>query len=157
MHQDSALASCCKEAFPAVCSSSGSSADKLRNLSWGWWVGAMAGFYTLTLQELCWLWLFLRPSLPLSVSPSPFLNHPYLPISPMSLVSFSPPWCTPLSSSFAFPLLLNAPSGGFGYTGMQSGSHSQFSYSLSQGTRARNPSSDVSEALYNLDRVLQGK
>ncbi|KAI3365414.1 hypothetical protein L3Q82_010504, partial [Scortum barcoo] len=45
--------------------------------------------------------------------------------------------------------------GGFGYTGMQSSSHSQFSYSLSQGSRARTQSSDVNEALYNLDRVLQ--
>lgn len=53
--------------------------------------------------------------------------------------------------------LLNGPAGGFGYTGMQSSSHSQYSYSLSQGSRARKPSSDVSEALYNLDRVLQGK
>ncbi|XP_029312804.1 LOW QUALITY PROTEIN: integrin beta-4 [Cottoperca gobio] len=45
--------------------------------------------------------------------------------------------------------------GGFGYAGMQSSSQSQFSYSLSQGTRARTESSDVNEALYNLDRVLQ--
>ncbi|KAG7506803.1 integrin beta-4 isoform X1 [Solea senegalensis] len=44
--------------------------------------------------------------------------------------------------------------GGFGYSGMQSNSQSQFSYSLSQGSRARTPSSDVHEALYNLDRVL---
>lgn len=58
-------------------------------------------------------------------------------------------------SSVASPL--NGPAGGFGYTGMQSSSHSQYSYSLSQGSRARKPSSDVSEALYNLDRVLQGK
>uniref|UniRef100_A0A8C4NZA9 Integrin beta n=1 Tax=Dicentrarchus labrax TaxID=13489 RepID=A0A8C4NZA9_DICLA len=43
----------------------------------------------------------------------------------------------------------------FGYTGMQSSSQSQFSYSLSQGSRARTQSSDVNEALYNLDRVLQ--
>ncbi|XP_075889894.1 integrin beta-4 isoform X1 [Nelusetta ayraudi] len=45
--------------------------------------------------------------------------------------------------------------GGFSYAGMQSSSHSQFSYSLPQGSRARKPSSDVSEALYNLDMVLQ--
>lgn len=45
--------------------------------------------------------------------------------------------------------------GGFGYTGMQSSSQSQFSYNLSQGSRARTQSSDVNEALYNLDRVLQ--
>ncbi|TKS90176.1 Integrin beta-4 [Collichthys lucidus] len=45
--------------------------------------------------------------------------------------------------------------GGFGYTGMQSTPQSQFSYSLSQGSRARTQSSDVNEALYNLDRVLQ--
>nr|XP_020495752.2 LOW QUALITY PROTEIN: integrin beta-4 [Labrus bergylta] len=56
-----------------------------------------------------------------------------------------------LSGTFQSP----APSGGFGYTGMQSSSQSQFSYSLSQGSRARTPSSDVNEALYNLDRVLQ--
>lgn len=45
--------------------------------------------------------------------------------------------------------------GVFGYSGMQSSSQSQFSYSLSQGSRARTQSSDVNEALYNLDRVLQ--
>ncbi|XP_045924379.1 integrin beta-4 isoform X1 [Micropterus dolomieu] len=44
---------------------------------------------------------------------------------------------------------------GLGYIGMQSSSQSQFSYSLSQGSRARTQSSDVNEALYNLDRVLQ--
>uniref|UniRef100_A0A8D3CLT2 Integrin beta n=1 Tax=Scophthalmus maximus TaxID=52904 RepID=A0A8D3CLT2_SCOMX len=42
----------------------------------------------------------------------------------------------------------------FGYTGMQSSSQSQFGYSLPQGPRARTESSDVHEALYNLDRVL---
>ncbi|XP_035516781.1 integrin beta-4 [Morone saxatilis] len=47
------------------------------------------------------------------------------------------------------------PDLGFGYSGMQSSSQSQFSYSLSQGSRARTQSSDVNEALYNLDRVLQ--
>uniref|UniRef100_A0A669DGM9 Integrin beta n=1 Tax=Oreochromis niloticus TaxID=8128 RepID=A0A669DGM9_ORENI len=36
-------------------------------------------------------------------------------------------------------------------------SQSHFSYSLSQGSRARNQSSDVNEALYSLDRVLHGK
>ncbi|XP_019939014.2 integrin beta-4 isoform X1 [Paralichthys olivaceus] len=45
--------------------------------------------------------------------------------------------------------------GGFGYTGMQSSSQSQFSYNLPQGSRARTQSSDVNEALYSLDRVLQ--
>ncbi|CAJ1081121.1 integrin beta-4 isoform X1 [Xyrichtys novacula] len=45
--------------------------------------------------------------------------------------------------------------GGFGYTGMQSSSQSQFSYNLSQSPRSRNLSTDVNEALYNLDRVLQ--
>ncbi|XP_069012277.1 integrin beta-4 isoform X1 [Embiotoca jacksoni] len=44
---------------------------------------------------------------------------------------------------------------GFGYAGMQSSSQSQFSYNLSPGARARTQSSDVNEALYNLDRVLQ--
>ncbi|XP_016889703.1 integrin beta-4 isoform X2 [Cynoglossus semilaevis] len=44
--------------------------------------------------------------------------------------------------------------GGYGYTGMQSSSQSQFSYNLSQGSRARTQSTDVNEALYNLDRVL---
>ncbi|KAF3704704.1 Integrin beta-4 Precursor [Channa argus] len=43
---------------------------------------------------------------------------------------------------------------GFSYTGMQNSSQSQFSYSLLQGSRARTQSSDVNEALYNLDRVL---
>ncbi|XP_034049235.1 integrin beta-4 isoform X3 [Thalassophryne amazonica] len=44
---------------------------------------------------------------------------------------------------------------GFGYSRTQVSSQNQFSYSLSQGLRARTPSSDVSEALLNLDRVLQ--
>lgn len=44
--------------------------------------------------------------------------------------------------------------GGFGYMGTQSSSQSQFSYSLTQGSRSRAESSDVNEALYNLDRVL---
>lgn len=73
------------------------------------------------------------------------------------LPSFSVPLLITIPSSSSFAPLLNAPSGGFGYTGMQSSSHSQFSYSLPQGSRVRNQSSDVNEALYNLDRVLQGK
>lgn len=52
---------------------------------------------------------------------------------------------------------MNAPAGGYGYTGMQSSSQSQFSYNLSQGSRARTQSTDVNEALYNLDRVLHGE
>uniref|UniRef100_A0A7N6F6Q9 Integrin beta n=1 Tax=Anabas testudineus TaxID=64144 RepID=A0A7N6F6Q9_ANATE len=43
---------------------------------------------------------------------------------------------------------------GFSYAGMQSSSQSQFGYSLSQSSRTRTHSSDVNEALYNLDRVL---
>ncbi|XP_035998391.1 integrin beta-4 isoform X4 [Fundulus heteroclitus] len=43
---------------------------------------------------------------------------------------------------------------GFGYTGVQSSSQNQFSYNLSQGSRARTQSSEVNEALYSLDRVL---
>lgn len=58
---------------------------------------------------------------------------------------------------FSASSLLKAPSGGFSYSGLQNSSHSQFSYSLSQGSRTRNPSSDVNEALYSLDRVLQGE
>ncbi|XP_029384113.1 integrin beta-4 isoform X2 [Echeneis naucrates] len=54
--------------------------------------------------------------------------------------------------SSKFPAL--APSGGFGYMGMQNTSQNQFSYSLSQGSRARTQSAEVNEALYNLDRVL---
>ncbi|KAM4624126.1 integrin beta-4 isoform 3-T4 [Polymixia lowei] len=45
--------------------------------------------------------------------------------------------------------------GGFGFSGTESSSQSQFSYSLSQGSRARTQSSDVNDALLNLDRVLQ--
>ena len=92
-----------------------------------------------------------------------------------NLTSFftSPCTCPPLPPTWYFhpflclllpplrppplPPLLNAPSGGFGYAGMQSSSQSQFSYNLSQGSRARTESSDVNEALYNLDRVLLGK
>ncbi|XP_031699889.1 integrin beta-4 isoform X1 [Anarrhichthys ocellatus] len=44
--------------------------------------------------------------------------------------------------------------GGFGYAGMQSSSQSQFSYNLSTGPRARTESSEVNDALSNLDRVL---
>uniref|UniRef100_A0A1A8IJD6 Integrin beta n=2 Tax=Nothobranchius kuhntae TaxID=321403 RepID=A0A1A8IJD6_NOTKU len=47
------------------------------------------------------------------------------------------------------------PSGGFSYSGVQSSSQSQFSYGLSQGSRARTQSSDVNEALSSLDRVLR--
>ncbi|XP_014825792.1 PREDICTED: integrin beta-4 isoform X3 [Poecilia mexicana] len=43
---------------------------------------------------------------------------------------------------------------GFGYAGLQSSSQTQYSYSLSQGSRARTQSSEVNEALYSLDRVL---
>uniref|UniRef100_A0A096LY81 Integrin beta n=1 Tax=Poecilia formosa TaxID=48698 RepID=A0A096LY81_POEFO len=39
----------------------------------------------------------------------------------------------------------------------QSSSQTQYSYSLSQGSRARTQSSEVNEALYSLDRVLHGK
>ncbi|KAG7236434.1 hypothetical protein INR49_000909 [Caranx melampygus] len=41
-----------------------------------------------------------------------------------------------------------------GYTEMHSNSQNQFSYSLSRGPRAGSQSSEVNEALYNLDRVL---
>ncbi|XP_054913412.1 integrin beta-4 isoform X2 [Poeciliopsis prolifica] len=43
---------------------------------------------------------------------------------------------------------------GFGYAGLQSSSQTQYSYSLSQGSRARTQSSEVNEALYSLDSVL---
>lgn len=73
----------------------------------------------------------------------------------------SPSIFTPITSSILLVSSsftpLNAPSGGFGYTGMQSSSQSHFSYGLSQGPRARTQSSEVSDALYSLDRVLQGK
>ncbi|XP_043958074.1 integrin beta-4 isoform X1 [Gambusia affinis] len=46
------------------------------------------------------------------------------------------------------------PSGGFGYAGLQSSSQTQYSYGLSQSSRARTQSSEVNEALYSLDRVL---
>lgn len=83
-------------------------------------------------------------------TPSP-ANFP-LPLSYFHHLLYYPPYIlSPL------PPLLNAPSGGFGYTGMQSSSHSQFSYSLPRVPRGRSQSSDINEALYNLDRVLQGK
>ncbi|XP_072311845.1 integrin beta-4 [Eucyclogobius newberryi] len=44
--------------------------------------------------------------------------------------------------------------GGFGYAGTQSTSQSQFSYSLTPGSRARSESTEVNQALYSLDRVL---
>lgn len=103
-HEDLALASWCKEAFPAVCSSAGSSAGKLRNPSsvpMGRGCGRLihSDFAGATLT------LAVSPSLPLSSSPSPFPHHPFLPISPVSfIVSLFPPLCTPLSSSVAFPL-----------------------------------------------------
>lgn len=40
---------------------------------------------------------------------------------------------------------------------MQSSPQSPHSYSLLQGSRERTQSSDVNEALFNLDRVLHGK
>ncbi|TNN48639.1 Integrin beta-4 [Liparis tanakae] len=45
--------------------------------------------------------------------------------------------------------------GGFGFTGTQSSTKSQYTYNMSSGPRARTESSDVNDALYNLDRVLQ--
>lgn len=82
------------------------------------------------------------PSLSLLPGPTSFTSRPSL-----------PPLCPP-----PLPLpLLNAPSGGFGYAGTQSSSQSQFSYSLSGGPRARTESTDVNDALYNLDRVLYGE
>ncbi|XP_029691764.1 integrin beta-4 isoform X3 [Takifugu rubripes] len=44
--------------------------------------------------------------------------------------------------------------GGFSYSRMQSSPQSPHSYSLLQGSRERTQSSDVNEALFNLDRVL---
>lgn len=88
----------------------------------------------------------------LTIAPSPSLPlfvfcAPYLPSLPSCRL------LSPCSSSSAS--LLNA--GGFSYAGMQSSSQSQFSYSPSQGSRARTQSSDINEALYNLDRVLYSK
>nr|XP_049615693.1 integrin beta-4 isoform X3 [Syngnathus scovelli] len=45
--------------------------------------------------------------------------------------------------------------GVYGFSGSQNTSQNQYGYSLSQGPRARTQSSEVNEALYNLDRVLQ--
>lgn len=90
-------------------------------------------------------YFFFLPSL--CAFPPPSVLLPSFSLPPGVLLPSTPPF---------FPLL-NAPSGGFGYTGMQSSSQSHFSYSLSQGSRARNQSSDVNEALYSLDRVLHGK
>lgn len=97
-HQDAALASWCTEAFPAVCSSAGSSAGKLRDPSSGP-MGRGCGKLihsdfagaTLTLAVSPTL---LPPSLLLSITfpSSPFTTH------------LIPPFCTPLSSSVAFPL-----------------------------------------------------
>lgn len=112
----------------------------MRPKAWTAGFGAL-GCAGLTLQELGWLSLFL-PTCPRSLSLSlclwyRFLYLPSFPTLP--------------------PLLLDAPSGGFGYTGMQSSSQSQFSYNMPLSPRTRNLSPDVNEALYNLDRVLQGK
>lgn len=71
----------------------------------------------------------------------------------LSLNLSSPPFA---SSSFPAPPL-NVPSGVYGFTGSQSASQSQFGYSLSQSPRARTQAAEVNEALYSLDRVLQGK
>lgn len=102
------------------------------------------------LSTAAMLTIAVSPSLPMSQ-----LFYDTLP-APLLLCCLRlfvlPSWCRP-----PLPLSLNAPSGGFGYSGMQSTSQSHFSYSLSQGSRARTPSSDVNEALYNLDRVLHGK
>ena len=92
---------------------------------------------------LCFLFFFHS-------TPSP-ANFP-LPLFYFHQLLYYPPYILLLC-----PHLLNAPSGGFGYTGMQSSSHSQFSYGLPQAPRGRSQSSDINEALYNLDRVLQGK
>lgn len=111
-----------------------------------WAVDCTAGLSMLTLREL-------TVAVSSSIFP-PFLNFTFCFPFLLCLPSF--PELQPFNS-LPSPLLLNASSGGFSYTGMQSSSQSQFSYSLPQGSRARTQSSDVSEALYNLDRVLQGK
>lgn len=126
--------------------------------AWAHWFGHLLGLGLLaaqqTLQELSWLSLFLPPS-PRFYSTS-FFFPPYALFLPLLFCFSLPPGVLLPSTPPSFPLL-NAPSGGFGYTGMQNSSQSHFSYSLSQGSRARNQSSDVNEALYSLDRVLHGK
>lgn len=112
-------------------------------------VGCSTGLSIQTLQELCWLSLCVPP-LPLVFLYTVLVLCYLLPSLLAPSILFYPVF-------FSASSLLKAPSGGFSYSGFQNSSQSQFSYSLSQGSRTRNPSSDVNEALYSLDRVLQGE
>lgn len=112
---------------------------------WGWW---LAGLVLFTAQKAYHRWL-CGSSLSLLLLPFPSFS---------SLDCSSPPILSLLPSALsASLLLLNATSGGFSYSRMQSSPKSPLSYSLHQGPRARTQSSDINEALYNLDRVLHGK
>lgn len=57
-------------------------------------------------------------------------------------------------SSVPSPPPLAAPAGGFSSAAMQS---SQNQFGFSQSAAVRGPARDVSEALFSLDRVLQGE
>lgn len=109
------------------------------------WVGAVHWTESLPLLTLWELTITVASSVSLLFLPLlPFTWTP-------SILCF--PLCALSSSLF----LLNATSGGFSYSRMQSSHQSPLSYSLHQGPRARTQSSDINEALYNLDRVLHGK
>uniref|UniRef100_A0AAQ6AEF6 Integrin beta n=1 Tax=Amphiprion ocellaris TaxID=80972 RepID=A0AAQ6AEF6_AMPOC len=118
-----------------------------------------AGSKTPSVSGDAMLTIAVSPSLPVSsiYYILPLLLHSLPALLPVLLWYFLHFILLSSFSSRPPPLapLLNAPSGGFGYAGMQSTSQSRFSYSLSQGSRARTQSSDIHEALYNLDRVLQ--
>lgn len=109
------------------------------------WVGAVHCTESLPSLTLWELTITVASSVSPPFPPSTAL-HP-----PPPILSLLP---SALSSSL---LLLNATSGGFSYSRMQSSPKSPLSYSLHQGPRARTQSSDINEALYNLDRVLHGK
>lgn len=120
------------------------------------WVGAVhctEGLPLLTLWELT-ITVAFSVFVSFPASTLPFTLQP--PPLPHSLTLCRPP--SALSSSL---LLLNTTSGGFSYSRIQSSTQSStqspLSYSLHQGMRARTQSSDINEALYNLDRVLHGK
>lgn len=117
---------------------------------WGWW---LAGSVLLVLHRMLTIADFVGAHYHCCIFhfPPPFLpfTNPQPPPPPLL--------CLPLSALSSLLPLLTAPSGGFSYSGMQSSPQSPLGYSLPQVSRARNQSSDVSEALYNLDRVLHGK
>lgn len=113
------------------------------------WVAAVHCTQSLPLLTLWALTITVASSVSL-------LFLPLLPLTPSPSPAPSPPHSVPSAWSSSLPSL-DATSAGFSYSRMQSSPQSPLGYHLHPGPRARTQSSDINEALYNLDRVLHGK